>query len=213
MKTIVLSLISLTASAFLAFSGPTDKKVKNVSYLVNAQQSKLVWNAKKVTGEHVGTAPVKSGQLNLSGGKLTVGNVEINLKDLVVTDIKDPEYNAKLVSHLKNDDFFAVEKFPVAKLEIVSATPAGTNKFTVKGKLTIKGITKDVTFPANINADDKKLTANAKLAIDRTQYGIRYNSKSFFSSIGDKAIEDNFNLDVSLVADVSAASAKSAASK
>ncbi|SEJ02393.1 Polyisoprenoid-binding protein YceI [Dyadobacter koreensis] len=213
MKTIVLSLISLTASTFLAFSGPTDKKAKNVSYLVNAQKSKLTWNAKKVTGAHAGTAPVKSGQLNLSGGKLTGGHVEINLKDLVVTDIKDPEYNAKLVSHLKNDDFFAVEKFPVATLEIVSATSAGTNKYTVKGKLTIKGITKDVTFPADIDADDKKLTANAKLAIDRTQYGIRYNSKSFFSSIGDKAIEDNFNLDVSLFADVSTAAAKSAASK
>ena len=132
MKTILFPLISLTASSFLAFTNPTDKNAKYISYSVNSQQSKVVWNAKKVGGEHAGTAPVKSGALILNGGKLTGGNVEINLKDLLITDIQDPEYNAKLVSHLKNDDFFAVEKYPVAKLEIVSASPAGANKYNVK---------------------------------------------------------------------------------
>lgn len=213
MKTILLSLISLTASSFLAFTRPMDNKAKDVNYSVDPQQSKLVWNAKKVGGEHAGTAPVKSGALILNSGKLTGGNIEINLKDLLVTDIQDPEYNAKLVSHLKNEDFFAVEKYPVAKLEIVSASPAGATRYTVKGKLTIKGITKDITFPVEITAGAKNLTANAKVAIDRTQYDIRYNSKSFFSSIGDKAIDDSFNLDVTLVANTSTSSAKAATGK
>ncbi|GLU53421.1 YceI family protein [Dyadobacter frigoris] len=207
MKTILLSLISLTAYS-LSFSNPIDKKVKETSYAVDTQQSKLIWNAKKVTGEHAGTAPIKSGSLILNAGKLTGGNVEINLKDLLVTDIKDPEYNAKLVTHLKNDDFFAVEKYPVAKLEIVSASPTGANKYTIKGKLTIKGITKEITFPTEITTDSKKLTANAKAVVDRTQYGIKYNSKSFFSSIGDKAIDDTFDLNVTLVASTSQSPAK-----
>jgi polyisoprenoid-binding protein YceI len=208
MKTIILSLISLTAYSFLSFTNLPDKKAKEISYAVDVQQSKLVWNAKKVTGEHAGTAPVKSGSLLLTSGKLTGGTIEINLKDLAVTDIKDPEYNAKLTTHLKNDDFFAVAKYPVAKLDIVSASPSGLNNYTVKGKLTIKGITKDITFPAEVTSDGKKLTATAKVAIDRTQYDIRYNSKSFFSSIGDKAIDDTFNLDITLVATANQSAAK-----
>jgi len=208
MKKILVSILSLTAFSLVSFINPADKNAKDISYTVDAQQSKLVWNAKKVTGEHSGLAPVKSGSLVLNNGKLKGGSFEINLKDLSVTDLKDPEYNAKLTGHLKNDDFFSVEKFPVAKLDIVSATPAGVNKYTVKGKLTIKGITNEISFPAEVIATGKSLTANAKIAIDRTKYNIRYNSKSFFSTIGDKAIDDTFNLDVTLIASDAASSAK-----
>lgn len=208
MKKIFVSILSLTAFSLVSFINPVDKKAKDTSYTVDSQQSKLVWNAKKVTGEHAGLAPVKSGTLVLNNGKLKGGSFEINLKDLTVTDLKDPEYNAKLTGHLKNDDFFSVEKFPVAKLDIVSATPAGVNKYTVKGKLTIKGITNEISFPAEVVATGKNLTANAKIAINRTKYDIRYNSKSFFSTIGDKAIDDTFNLDVSLIASDATSAAK-----
>jgi polyisoprenoid-binding protein YceI len=200
MKRILIPILSLTAFGLVSFIGSADKTAKKYSYAVDAKQSKLVWHAKKVTGEHSGTAPIKQGSLILNDGKLTGGNFEISLKDLVVTDITDPEYNAKLVGHLKNDDFFAVDKHPVAKLQIVSATPSGANKYDVKGKLTIKGITNDITFPAEVTSNGKAVTGKAKIAIDRTKYDIKYNSKSIFTSIGDKAIDDVFHLDVSLLA-------------
>ena len=200
MKKTLLSILSITAFGLVSFTNVVDKKAKDNSYTVDTQQSKLVWNAKKVTGEHSGLAPIKSGNVLVDAGKLKGGNFEISLKDLTVTDLTDPEYNAKLVGHLKNDDFFSVDKHPVAKFDIVSVTPAGANKYNVKGKLTIKGITNEVTFPADVTTSGKNLTAKAKIAVDRTKYDIKYNSKSFFSSIGDKAIDDTFNLDVSLVA-------------
>lgn len=207
MKKILLSIISVAALGSVAFTGPADKKVKSTSYSVDLAQSKVVWNAKKVTGEHAGLVPIKSGNLLVDAGKLKGGNFEISLKDLTVTDITDPEYNAKLVGHLKNDDFFSVEKHPVAKFDIVSVTSSGSNKYNVKGKLTIKGVTNEISFPADVTAGGKNLTAHARIAVDRTKYGIKYNSKSFFSSIGDKAIDDTFNLDVALVATESAAKA------
>ncbi|REA61536.1 YceI family protein [Dyadobacter luteus] len=208
MKKILIPILSLTAFGLVSFTNPSDKTAKEASYAVDAKQSKLVWHAKKVTGEHSGTAPIKQGSLILNDGKLKGGNFEISLKDLTVTDITDPEYNAKLVGHLKNDDFFAVDKHPVAKLQIVSATPSGANKYDVKGKLTIKGVTNDITFPAEVTSNGKAVTGKAKIAIDRTKYDIKYNSKSVFSSIGDKAIDDVFNLDISLVAAETATTAK-----
>ena len=213
MKKILLSSLYIAALGLFSFTNYEEKIAKNNLYTVDTQQSKLVWNAKKVTGEHSGLAPIKSGTLVLAAGKLKGGNFEINLKDLTVTDLKDAEYNAKLTGHLKNDDFFGVEKYPVAKFDIQSVTPSGADKYTIKGKLTIKGITNEVSFPADVKTTGNKLTANAKIEVDRTKYGIKYNSASFFSSIGDKAINDTFDLNVSLVATesgiVTKASAKS----
>ena len=44
----------------------------------------------------------------------------------------------------------------------------------------------------------KENTATANLEIDRTEYDIKYGSSSFFDDLKDKAIYDNFDLNVSL---------------
>jgi polyisoprenoid-binding protein YceI len=67
--------------------------------------------------------------------------------------------------------------------------------------LTIKGITKSISFPAEISVKGGKVTAKASITIDRTDYNIQYGSKKFFDSIGDKAIMDDFKLVVSLVSE------------
>jgi polyisoprenoid-binding protein YceI len=46
-----------------------------------------------------------------------------------------------------------------------------------------------------------KVAAKASITIDRTDYNIKYGSKKFFDSIGDKAIFDDFKLDVSLISE------------
>jgi polyisoprenoid-binding protein YceI len=74
------------------------------------------------------------------------------------------------------------------------------NDYEAKGKLTIKGITSDITFPATIKTDGNTVTADAVITVDRTKYDIKYGSKKFFESIGDKAIYDDFELAVKLVA-------------
>jgi polyisoprenoid-binding protein YceI len=68
------------------------------------------------------------------------------------------------------------------------------------GNLTIKGITNEITFPAMIKMDDKAIVTVAKIMVNRTKFDIKYGSASFFESIGDKAISDEFELDVNVVA-------------
>jgi len=48
--------------------------------------------------------------------------------------------------HLKSDDFFNAEKFPQMKFESTSFTPLGNNKYKLAGNLTIRDVTKPVTF-------------------------------------------------------------------
>lgn len=167
---------------------------------VDTNASALVWKAKKVTGEHTGTVKLSGGDLTTEGKTINGGTFDIDLTSLTVTDISNPEANAKLTGHLKSDDFFSVEKYPKASFVLSSATVKSGNDYLVKGKLTIKGITRDIDFPAVIVRDAKKITATAKIIVDRTKYDIRYRSPNFFENLGDKAIDDEFALDLSLVA-------------
>jgi polyisoprenoid-binding protein YceI len=180
-------------------NGP-DKKVADKTLAVDTKSSKVTWGAKKVTGTHAGTVPIESGSLIVDGDKLKGGSFVADVKSLVVTDVTDAEMNGKLTGHLKSDDFFSVEKHPQAKLVISSVTPKGGDAYDVVGKLTIKGITEEVKFPATVKSDAKKVTANAKVTVDRTKYDIKFRSSNFFENLGDKAIDNDFTLDVNLVA-------------
>jgi polyisoprenoid-binding protein YceI len=173
----------------------------NGKYVVNTNQSNLVWKAEKVTGKHDGTVKLSGGEITVANNNLVSGSFTIDMTSLAVVDIKDPGTNGKLLGHLKSDDFFSVEKHKTATFVITSVTP-GSQKgsFTVKGNLTIKGITKAIEFPAAIIMDGNDLKATATITVDRTKFDIRYGSKSFFESIGDKAIYDDFTIELQLLA-------------
>jgi polyisoprenoid-binding protein YceI len=173
---------------------------KVTAFEVDNKNSKLIWTARKVTGEHSGTINISSGTLNVESNSLKNGSFKLDTRSITVTDIKDADGNAKLTGHLKSDDFFAVEKYPTADFVITGIKPQTNNQYDLTGKLTIKGITNDVSFPATIAIDKGKLTAKAKLKIDRTKYDIKFRSKNYFENLGDKAIYDDFDLDITLLA-------------
>ena len=185
-------VIATLALGLITFAGVAAPKVVNV----NKSASSIAWLAKKVTGEHNGTVGISAGALNVNGNKLIGGNFTIDLKTIKALDITDPGYNQKFIGHITSGDFFEVEKFPTASFVI---TKVAGNQVT--GNLTVKGITKSITFPAEIAIKGGKVTAKANITIDRTDFNIKYGSKKFFDSIGDKAIYDDFALTVSLVSE------------
>lgn len=199
MKRISFLFLAIVASALVSFVGDEISKGQT-TLKVDTQASKLVWTGKKFTGQHTGNIALTSGNLIVTEGKLKGGTFEIDARTITVTDITDSEQNAKLVKHLKGDDFFGVEKFPKATLTITSATPKGGDAYDLSGKLTIKGVTNTVSFPAVVKIEKDKATATAKIVVNRTKYDIKYGSKSFFPNIGDKFIYDDFELDVNIVA-------------
>jgi len=199
-KIFVFLLAGLLANSAVIANGPDKTKAADKTLTVDAKSSKISWGAKKVTGTHAGEIPLNSGSLVVDGDKLKGGSFVFDVKNLTVTDVKDAEMNGKLTGHLKSPDFFSVEAHPQAKFVITSVTPKGAGAYDVTGKLTIKGITDNVTFPATVKSDGKKVTADAKISVDRTKYDIKFRSKNFFENLGDKAIDNDFTLDVSLVA-------------
>jgi polyisoprenoid-binding protein YceI len=178
------------------------KTNKTSNYKVDPQKSTVVWIGKKVTGEHRGTIPISSGNIIVEDKKINSGIIELNVDALTVTDIADKDGNAKLVGHLKNDDFFSTAKYPTAKYVITKVESKGGDNYTVNGNLTIKGITNPVSFPAIIKTDAKSLTASGTIVVNRTKYDIKFKSASFFENLGDKAIYDDFTIEVNLVANL-----------
>lgn len=196
MKTIKNSILAIGVAAIaMAFTSAVKTTLE-----VDPQKSQLTWLGEKVTGEHTGHINIKDGSVELTDGKLSGGSFTIDMSTITCTDLEDEGYNQKLVGHLKSEDFFGVEKYPVSKFKITSVSPKAGNDVTIKGELTIKGKTLPVEFPATIKTDGKTLNAQAKIEVDRTKYDIRYGSGSFFDNLGDKTIDDIFTLDVNLVA-------------
>ena len=165
------------------------------SFKANVEKSELKWTGKKVTGQHNGHIKLIDGVLTIKDNKIVNGTFNIDMKSITDDDLQDAGYNQKLVGHLKSDDFFGVEKFPVTTISLTESADFTNNQAEVKGKITIKGITNPISFTATKNGD----TYTASIAVDRSKFDVRYGSGSFFENLGDKVIADIFMLDVVLV--------------
>ena len=153
-----------------------------------------------MTGEHSGTIYVAFGDLQFYENNLSGGSFEIDMRSIKNTDLENEEYSQKLEGHLKSDDFFGVEKFPKASFVIKEVIQKSASKYQVKGDITIKATTRSIEFPVEISMVGNKAVASASLTIDRSEFDVKYGSGSFFDGLGDKMIYDDFQLDVTLVA-------------
>jgi polyisoprenoid-binding protein YceI len=128
------------------------------------------------------------------------------MQSMVCEDLKDADYNAKLIGHLKSDDFFSVDQFKTATLKVSKAEIyQGKDKkagytHTISGELTIKGITQKVSFPAKVTLKGDRLEAVADIVIDRTLWNVRYGSGSFFDNLGDNMIYNDIEFKLNLIA-------------
>ena len=81
--------------------------------------------------------------------------------------------------HLKSDDFFNSEKFPQMKFQSTSFKPVGGNKYKLDGNLTIRDVTKpvsfDVTYGGSINTQrGAKIGFKANTTINRFDYNLKW---------------------------------------
>lgn len=170
------------------------------TYKVDVLKSSLHWKARKVTGEHMGTLKFNEGALTFDGSKLTGGQFTFDMNSIVCTDLTDPPYNAKLIDHLKSDDFFSTVKYPTSSFTITKVVPRGAITYQMTGNLRIKGITSVITFPVRVKQNGATVEAEGKVTLDRTRYDIKFGSTSFFDALGDKAIYDDFDIELELIA-------------
>ena len=204
----IVALISFTSCGDKAKEAETTAKedvavseVTAVTYKADTNQSMIEWKGFKPTGSHTGTIGITEGSVNVNDDTIESGNFAIDMKSIAVTDIPaEDEDNGKLKGHLMSADFFDVETYPTAKFEVTGiATVEG--KTMLSGNLTLKDATNNISIPVatELNGDTMTLTSEA-FTIDRSKWNVKYGSKSFFDNLGDKFINDDIELKVTLVA-------------
>lgn len=162
---------------------------------VDTTASSVAWLGNKITGKHNGVVKISSGNLFVQEGKLTGGKFTINMTSIHDLSIEDSTYKANLEGHLKSPDFFDVAKFPEANFEITSVKDSGNNKLNIAGNLTLRGVSKNISFVADVlESTPASFKAKADFNINRHDWGITYPGKK------DDAISQEINLKIDLQA-------------
>lgn len=157
---------------------------------VDPAQSSLRAVGAKITAEHPIDFKDYTGQIRVDG--TTVSGIEFS-----VTMATLESDHPKLTAHLKNEDFFEVEKFPTATFASTSVkegSDAENFTHTVTGDLTLKGKTKRLTFPARISIEDGTVKAATEFVVNRKDFGIVYPGRP------DDLVQDNVRMEIAFTA-------------
>jgi polyisoprenoid-binding protein YceI len=117
-----------------------------------------------------------SGALDVPDGDFTKATV-----DAVVDAASIETGVADRDAHLRSPDFFDVAQFPEIRFTATRFDPQGSVDGRLRGQLTIKGITRDVTLTVERHGETKDPWGNqraafsAKTSIDRKDFGLTWN--------------------------------------
>jgi len=207
----IIALISLSSCKKEATENTettTETEVTGVSgtFNVDTSMSVIDWIGSKPAGKHTGTISLSNGSFEITDGSITGGNFTIDMNSITVTDLEG-EDKMKLETHLKGtgekeseDHFFNVTKFPTGNFKMLSAEPE-SGAYFVKGILTLKEISKEINFAAEITITDTEIKLiSDPFKINRTTWNVNYASKSIFDNLKDQFIDDEIELVVKVVA-------------
>ncbi|MFP4846710.1 YceI family protein [Winogradskyella sp. PE311] len=180
---VLITIMALTLSNVIA-----QEQLK-----INTSKSTVKWSGEYsfYFGGHNGTISITEGYFIKTNTVITGGKFNIDMNSIICLDIEDDEANEGLINHLKNDDFFEVEKYPEATIEITAVEYHNNTSMKIYANLNIKGITLPESFQAEVDYSKQQLTA--KFKIDRQRWGIDYKSK-----FRDGAIADGIGFEVIL---------------
>lgn len=165
-----LNLLMMTATLALGMSATAQTKWKldkghsSVRFSVNHM----------VVSEAEGTFKMWDGTVEHSKDDFSDAKINFTVDvNSINTD------NERRDGHLKSDDFFNAEKFPTMKFESTSMKPLGNNKYELKGNLTIRDVTKPVTFQVThggviAGSRGRKAGFKATTTINRFDYNLKW---------------------------------------
>lgn len=199
MKKQIFSLAILTTAIFSGLNAFPQKG--NIEYKVNTETSKISWIGTKPGGQHNGIVNISEGTVIMKNGELAGGSFVIDLNSIVNLDLESEAWNKKLIDHLKSEDFFYVEKYPLSTFTITHIEKQESDNYKITGNLNLRGITREITFTANVVVEDGTVkAATPVIVLDRTQWKIETMSKSIVADLKDNYVDDEMQVQIDLVA-------------
>lgn len=169
--------------------------------LVDTAATEIRWKGTKFgkRGAHSGTLRVRGGWIDVRGMQLRGGRILLDMRSISVTDMPRSEAvpRRKLLEHLLGEAFFAVSRYPAAEFVIDRSEHLGANVFRVNGRLTLRGITKPVTFDMTLwSYEPTALRATARLTINRMFWGVAFRGSRFTNDL----VDDDVQLELDITA-------------
>ena len=160
----------------------------------NTDDQQLTWKGEAAVG---GYSP--EGTLDIISAKITYTSEQIESLEIVVDMKSLQQENKQLEGHLKEKDFFHVNKYPKALFVLNEPATITNGKAKLKGTFTIKSTSLKEVICATVQLNKTGMVISFEQVMDRTQYGITYNSPSVFEKIKENAIADDFLLKGTLI--------------
>lgn len=168
------------------------------NYQIMGNENVLNWKGSKVGEDHLGEVSIGGGYFSVVNGKITNGEIGIDMTTISVTDIKDPEERLDLENHLKSEDFFDVRNHNAAIMKITGSKGSGKSQVVI-ADLTIKGVTNTIKFDVELVPRTQNILIKTAFAFDRTKYGITYKSKTV-NELLDNFIKDQIVINANILA-------------
>lgn len=176
--------------------------LRDGTYQIDPEKSIFEWIGRNLNNRHYGRIAIKGGSLVIAEGTPAGGNIVLDMERITNIDLQDPGWRDMLIHHLKSGDFFAVEQFPEASFRLTGwergkEVPPEAPDGMVTGELTIKDVTRTVSFPVTVAPQtDGSIKAHATFNIDRTLWSIRYGSGRLFERLGMHLVHDIISLEM-----------------
>lgn len=155
-------------------------------YALDASASKIAFAIKNLGITVHGSFSGLAGEITFNPNELSKSsfNVHVDSKSINTdNDMRD--------SHLRKEEFFNAEKYPRLTFVSDNITAAGKGNYTVTGKLTIKDVTKNVSFKFSATPQGDIYTFKGSFDLNRRDYGVGGSSIT---------MSDNVKIDLTVVA-------------
>ena len=176
----VLALAIATAPAFAA------------NYEIDATHASAVFSIK-----HLGFSKVQGAIKDLSGSfTYDAAKPETSSVHVVAKAASIDTFNEDRDKHLRNADFFDVEKYPELSFKSTAWKRTGDTTFDVTGDFTLRGVTKSITVPVEFIGAGKGMKGEERAGF-AASFKIKRSDFGMDKMVGESLIGDEVTIDIS----------------
>ena len=155
----VLAIAVLTLVTTLTYAA--------TQWILQPKQSELGFTAKQAGAAFQGKFGKYTADIRFDPKDLATSRFEVKV-DLASVDTGDAERD----DILKGEDLFAVQKWPTATYVAESFQHQGGAKFAARGKLTLRGVTRDVPIQFTFETNSTGAWLKGSATIKRLDFGV-----------------------------------------
>lgn len=147
---------------------PLPQLAENARYYNLQAWSIMQWTGRKIWGYNNGTVSITKWAFGVDDTGTAAGKFVIDMNSIKILDMsEDNMLYDTLLEHLRTG-FFAVDNYPTVTFDLKQAVKKSGGVYTIVWDLTMRWVTREISFPAQVNITEDSMIAKANFFVDRT---------------------------------------------